>query len=149
LAISAIPLLLVGGALFLSGRRRRRRKSISSPISKPQGFFDGENPPDVIEASPGEVFSVQFFDVGDPIYQWSLSASPPDQSVKFIERRTESISDVSPEIVGGARTKIHFIFKAQKIGTGSIVFHNSQVIDGMEGVSPPSEIVEIKTIVSS
>ena len=151
MAISVLPIILVGGALFLGGRRKRRGvRSGPPPKEIPQGYFDGDNPPDVIEAKVGEVFSVSFRLIGgvEP-HEWLLSASPPDNSIKFIETKEEVLQNQDLEMVGGAYAKINFIFKAESPGKGSIVFHNSPISPPGSGEArPPFEIVEIKTIVS-
>ncbi len=148
-----LPILIVGGAIaFLSGRRRRRASRTKGngkvlPASNTRGaVFEGvgENRPDSIKAKVGDRFSVLFFDnSGSTGYKWSLSASPPDNSVKHVKTEYDELPGGAP---GAASGKDIYIFEGAKPGKGSLVFHLQA--GWLEGKEPPAEIVEILTEIS-
>lgn len=145
--MNILPIVIVGGIVALSGKKRRRRrkapKQLPAPAAGRGEVFRGDDPPDVIVTSAGSRFTVIFPESPGTGYSWSLSASPPDNSVELVEKTSDSIQS---EGVGGHSLDRVFIFEGVKAGSGSIVFHLQAA--WLEGKQPPSEIVEIQTKIS-
>jgi predicted secreted protein len=145
MAMNFIPVLIVGGAILLSGKKRRRRATVKAlPPSKGRGeVFRGDDPPDMILNPVGSRFTVVFPEAPGTGHIWELAASPPDNSIEVVSVESE---DIPAEDVVGQRTNRAFIFEGVKVGEGSLVFH--LVRPWMKGKENPVEIVEIQTKIS-
>ena len=163
--MNLFPLMALGAVAYAVTRKRRSRRrrgtvtngngatndATNSPALPPANnglgevFASGEAP-DVIAVKTGERFSVSFADnSGSTGYSWSLAASPPDDSVRFVEEKYEEL-DLPEGMVGGVTGINYYVFEGAKPGKGSIVFHNQA--GGLEGKAPPAQVLEIQTIIS-
>lgn len=96
----------------------------------------------MITASVGERFSLE---IPDPIttgFEWSLSASPADNSITHVKTERDELAGAP----GGLEFKDVYVFEAAKPGKGSLVFHLQA--PWLEGQEPPAEIIEILTEIS-
>ena len=147
--MSFFPILLVGGAfVLLSGKKKRRKTPKELPESKSTDrgeIFDGHDAPDVIIDKVGSRFSVQFYESGGTGHYWTLSASPPDDSIEFVGEQYDPLPESEIEGVGGHIGDSFYVFEGKKTGEGSIVFHLNPPGPPPQ---PPAEVVEIKTKIS-
>jgi len=156
--MSFLPLLVVGGAfVVLSSRKKKKRngggqkvlpetKTETETEPPPMGeIFEGHDPPDIIIDEVGSRFSIAFWDLsGSTGHSWRLSATPPDDSIKFIGKEFIDDPDFEP-MPGASPGQGVWVFEGVKAGDGSIVFHQDP--PGSQD-QPPAQVVEIKTRIS-
>lgn len=153
MAINLVPILLVGGLIAFAGRKKKKR-SVTRPALAPAAgrgtIFEGDTDgrPSGIRAKVGERFSITFSTNQSAPGSWRLNASPPDNSVKFIDVEHDDLAtqDSDDLIVAGPSGKDVFVFEAASPGTGSLVFHWQ--VPWLEGKEPPTEIIEFLTEIS-
>ncbi len=148
--MSFLPIIVIGGAfVLLSGKKKRRRtapKELPESKSTDRGeVFDGHDAPDVIIDKVGSRFSVKFSEYGGTGHSWTLSASPPDDSIEFVGEEYDSLPESEVHGVGGHIGDSYYVFEGKKPGEGSIVFHLNPPGPPPQ---PPAEVVEIKTKIS-
>lgn len=131
-----IPILILGGALFAISRKPKKtgQKALPAPETTGRIYYPGDV--DVIVAKKGEEFTVALESLPGSGYQWELSASPADDSIKFVDKEVLSAGAEEPAAIE------YFNFKAAKQGTGSLVFHYLR--PWMKDEQPPDEIFEVQ-----
>lgn len=156
--MNIIPVLAVGGAILLLGKKKKRKKTkkVATPngankiadngedqkaLPAPSMRFSGDDPPDLIKASKGDVFTVSFPSAAGTGYEWTMASSPPDNSIELVSRVASGGGQDEGVPGGGQMTT--FTMKGAKPGYGSIVFHFQR--PWMAGKAPPDEVVEIQT----
>lgn len=164
--INLIPVLIGGGVFVYASRKsKNRRKKAKTQIKEQQkalpedknagdkalgNVYNGKEV-DVIEASVGEEFAIELPAPTADGFGWSLEASPPDNSIEFLNpddeplppEATFTVVDTSGYTAPG--TGPHK-FKAVKAGSGSLIFHYRRPTD--KGKQPPGDIVEVETKIS-
>jgi len=171
--MNIFPLMALGAVAYIATRKRRRRsrRTVTNGTTNgvTNGVTNGETngstngallpannglgevfasgeAPDVIAVKVGERFSVSFADnSGSTGYSWSLAASPPDDSVRFVEEKYEEL-ELPEGLVGGVSGINYYVFEGAKPGKGSLVFHNQA--SWLEGKASPAQVLEIQTIIS-
>lgn len=153
MAINFLPIIIIGGAIVFIGKKKKKnqatKKKTLPPANDRGTIFEGDTDfrPSGIKAGVGERFSVTF-NVNPSIpAEWKLSASPPDDSIKYIKTERDQVSYKSdPSDVGRITGKDIYIFEGKRPGKGSLVFHFQT--PWLKEKEPPIEVVEILTEIS-
>lgn len=151
-----VPIAVIAGAFFLFGKKGKKKplQALPEPAQKNDGYgdlFTQDDLPNIISAVRGEVFTVRLYSNPSTGYAWRLASTPPQNEVVQVSKSgapldaqpsgSPSYSEaVQSAAVGGGQELSYFIFKAQKAGSGSIVFHLDPPGSGL----PPDQVVEIK-----
>lgn len=96
----------------------------------------------MITAAVGERFSLEIPESFANGFEWSLSASPADNSITHVKTERDEVAGAP----GGLEIKDVYVFEGAKPGKGSLVFHLQA--PWLEGQQPPTEIIEILTEIS-
>jgi len=151
-----VPIAVIAGAFFLFGKKGKAKKqaALPEPSSKNNGYgtlFTEDSLPNVISATRGEMFTVRLSSNPSTGYAWRLASTPPQNELEQVSKSGKPLAGepsgsasfteaVQGSGVGGGQDLQYFIFKAQKAGGGSIVFH----LDPPGADLPPEQVVEIK-----
>jgi len=160
-----LPIAVAAGVLFFFGKRKPKGKlpednalgPATGPALEPAPpqnggygdlFVEGSLP-NVIESSPGDVFTVRLSSNPSTGYFWRLASTPPGNELEQLFMSSDgserpgnpsNTEVVQSDIPGGGDALQYFIFEVKKSGSGSIVFH----LDPPGAGLPPEEVVEIK-----
>lgn len=83
MAINLLPIIIMGGAVLLSGKKKKRTTKSIAPAKDDVEVFRGDSIPDVIVNPVGKKFAI-VLDSYNLENKWRLAASPPDNSISVL-----------------------------------------------------------------